>query len=430
MKKLDLSSGVAVATGAASGIGRATALTLARRGCAVALCDRDADGLASAADEARALGASVTTHAFDVADADAVAALPESVLAEHGRVSVLVNAAGVSLMGRFADVTMDEFRWLIEINLFGTVGMTKAFLPALMREPQAQVVNLSSLFGIIAPAGQTAYSASKFGVRGFSESLRHEMEGTGLGVTVVHPGGVVTGIARNAHIAAGADQAAERALSDRFERAFLKTPAAEVGEAIARAAEARKPRLVVADGARAGERLLDGEGGPRDIGAPHVHERHRMARRGHVRGRDPADLGDGVDDRRELGRQPLELAVVEVDPRQLGQVPDLIGADIGHASPPVLRVVWGRSGVDPGSIRGRSSLGRGGDGPVRARGHGEEQGSYGAVVTRSPLPIPIRARLRMVWDPASKYPLWPVDPVIARPSSGSTPAPVAMRVAP
>ena len=250
--KLNLQGGVAVVTGAASGIGRATALALARRGCALALCDRDAAGLASAATEARALGVAVSTHAFDVADAEAVAALPEAVLAEHGRASVLVNAAGVSLVGRFEDVSMDEFRWLFEINLFGTVGMTKAFLPVLAREAQAQVVNVSSLFGIIAPAEQAAYAASKFAVRGFSEALRHEMEGTGLGVTVVHPGGVRTAIARSARVAAAADEAAERAKSGRFEAAFLKTEPRVVGEAIARAVEKQKPRLVVADSARLG----------------------------------------------------------------------------------------------------------------------------------------------------------------------------------
>ena len=253
--KLDLRGGVAVVTGAASGIGRATALALARRGCAVALADRDAAGLAAAAAEARALGVAVTEQVLDVADAAAVAALPEAVLAAHGRVTVLVNAAGVSLLGRFDQVTMDEFRWLVEINLFGTVGMTKAFLPALQRERAAQIVTISSLFGILAPAEQTAYVASKFAVRGFSESLRHELEGTSVGVTVVHPGGVATAIARNARVAAAVDAAAEAGKMARFERTFLKTDPAIVGEAIAQAVEKRKPRLLVADGARAGAAL-------------------------------------------------------------------------------------------------------------------------------------------------------------------------------
>lgn len=247
---LDLATGVAVVTGAASGIGRATALALARRGCTVALVDIDAAGLASAAADARALGATASEHVLDVADAAAVAALPHAVVGAHGRATVVVNAAGVSLVGRFESVSMDEFRWLFEINLFGTVGVTKAFLPVLQRERAAQIVNVSSLFGIVAPAEQAAYAASKFAVRGFSEALRHELAGSPVGVTVVHPGGVATAIARNARVAALADADAERGKSARFERAFLKTPPEVVGEAIVRAAERRRPRLVIAEGAR------------------------------------------------------------------------------------------------------------------------------------------------------------------------------------
>ncbi len=252
--KRELRGGVAVVTGAASGIGRAVAVSLARRGCAAALCDRDADGLASAARDVRALGVAASEHVLDVADAEALAALPAAVLAAHGRATVTVAAAGVSLVGRFEDVSMDEFRWLVEINLFGTVGLVKAFLPELQRQ-SGHIVTISSLFGIIAPAEQVAYSTSKFAVRGFSEALRHELDGTGVGLTVVHPGGVKTAIARSARIAAAADAAAERAKSARFDAVFLKTPPEAVGEAIARAIETRKPRLVVADGARLGVAL-------------------------------------------------------------------------------------------------------------------------------------------------------------------------------
>ncbi len=245
----DLSRGVAVVSGAASGIGYATALSLARRGCAVALCDRDAVGLATAVADVREFGVAASSHIVDVADADALAALPEAVLAKHQRVTVVVAAAGVSLVGRFEDVSMSEFRWLMEINLFGTVGLVKAFLPELQRTA-GHIVTISSIFGIIAPAEQVAYSTSKFGVRGFSEALRHELGGTGVGLTVVHPGGVKTSIARTARIAAAADFAAESARSARFGRVFLKTPPHEVGEAIAKAIETRKPRLIVADKAR------------------------------------------------------------------------------------------------------------------------------------------------------------------------------------
>ncbi len=252
MRWLDLGGGVAVVSGAASGIGRATALAFARRGCAVALVDRDAEGLATAAAEVRALGVAASEHVLDVADGAALAALPASVEAALGPATVLVTAAGVSLVGRFEAVSMDEVRWLVEINLFGTVGMVKAFLPQMQCAAAAQIVTVSSLFGIVAPAEQAAYAASKFAVRGFSEALRHEMEGTGVGVTVVHPGGVATAIARSARIAAAADADTEARKSARFDRVFLKTPPAVVGEAIARAVERRAARLVVAEGARAG----------------------------------------------------------------------------------------------------------------------------------------------------------------------------------
>ena len=154
---------------------------------------------------------------------------------------------------------MEEIRWLMEINFFGLVGLTKAFLPHLRAAGEAQVANVSSLFGIIAPAEQTAYAASKFAVRGFSEALRHELEGTGVGVTVVHPGGVATAISKSARVAAAADAEEVSRKQAAFERQFLTTPPEAVGEAIADAIEKRRPRLLVASGARAGawlQRLL------------------------------------------------------------------------------------------------------------------------------------------------------------------------------
>ena len=159
--------------------------------------------------QARAAGVTVSTHAMDVADRAAVAALPAAVLAAHGRVTALVNNAGVALGGLFEQVDADDFDWLMAINFGATVRLTRAFLPLLAREGAAQLVNVSSIFGIIAPPGQTAYAASKFAVRGFSESLRHELEmnGSPVGVTIVHPGGVRTAISENARLAKGLDAA-------------------------------------------------------------------------------------------------------------------------------------------------------------------------------------------------------------------------------
>ncbi|HEV2130542.1 MAG TPA: SDR family NAD(P)-dependent oxidoreductase, partial [Longimicrobiaceae bacterium] len=196
--KLVLQEGVAVVTGAASGIGRAMALALAARGCHLALVDRNAESLEETARQAEERGVRVSWHPLDVTDGDAISALPGAVLAQHGRVTILLNNAGVTLIGRFEEVTLEEFRWLLEVNFFAVVALTGAFLPILLRQEQAQIVNVSSLFGIIAPAEQTAYSASKFAVRGFSEALRHELEGSPVGVTVVHPGGVRTAIATSA----------------------------------------------------------------------------------------------------------------------------------------------------------------------------------------------------------------------------------------
>lgn len=259
--KFPLRDGVAVVTGAASGIGRCTSLALAARGCHLALVDRAEAGLAETAGLAARHGVRVSTHRLDVADGAAVAALPHATMAEHGRITVLVNNAGVSLVGRFEEMSMEEFRWLMEINFFGVVALTKAFLPVLMRQERAQVVNVSSLFGIIAPAEQTAYSASKFAVRGFSEALRHELDGSPVGVTVVHPGGVRTAIASSARVAAGADPHLAAAATERFTRHALRLAPEKAAEQLVRAIERRQPRVLIGADARAADvlqRLMPG----------------------------------------------------------------------------------------------------------------------------------------------------------------------------
>ncbi len=240
---MPLRGGVAVITGAASGIGAALADVLAGRGCALALADLDAAGLRDAAARARGAGVAVSEHRLDVADPEAVAALPDAVLAEHGRVSVLVNNAGVALGGRFEQVSPEDFDWLISINFGGVVRMTRAFLPLLRREPAAQLVNLSSVFGIVAPPGQTAYAASKFAVRGFSEALRHELDGSTTGVTVVHPGGVRTAIAANAR-RAGLSNAETEAQANVW-ATFLRLDPRDAAERIVRGIERREKRVLV-----------------------------------------------------------------------------------------------------------------------------------------------------------------------------------------
>ena len=252
MKPWTLRGGVAVITGAASGIGAALAVDLARRGMHLALVDLNAAGLDATAAQARTAGVTVSTHAMDVADRAAVAALPAAVLATHGHVTALVNNAGVAIGGLFEQVDASDFDWLMDINFGATVRLTRAFLPLLARESAAQLVNVSSIFGIIAPPAQTAYSASKFAVRGFSESLRHELEmaGSPVGVTIVHPGGVRTSISENARLAKGLD-AADVARERANWRSLLALAPEKAAEVIAVAIERRDPRVLVGQDAKA-----------------------------------------------------------------------------------------------------------------------------------------------------------------------------------
>ncbi len=240
---------IAVLTGAGSGIGHGLALALARRGCHLALADIDPAGLARAAQEAAALGVRVSQHVMDVASREAVAALPAAVLAAHSRVDLLINNAGVAVGGTFEQVSEADFDWLMDINFNGLVRMTRAFLPLLQASDEARIVNLSSLYGLVSPPGQSAYSAAKFAVRGFSNALRHELIGSHVGVTVVHPGGVATAIARSARVPAGAppeDVALRKARAE----TMLRMPPDKAAEIIVRAVEKRRDRVLVGNDAK------------------------------------------------------------------------------------------------------------------------------------------------------------------------------------
>lgn len=245
----------AVITGAGSGIGRAVAVSLAKRGCHLAISDVNDAALAETARLVRSIGQAasrvmVSEHRLDVADRAAVAAYPERVTVTHSGVDLLINNAGVAVGGEFEQVSEEDFEWLFGINFFGVVRMTRAFLPLLRASTEARVVNLSSVFGLIAPPGQAAYAASKFAVRGFSESLRHELMDSNVGVSVVHPGGIATSIADNARIPANLDDAESTKKRAEFNK-HLKLPPEIAGETIVRGIENRKPRILVGNDAYA-----------------------------------------------------------------------------------------------------------------------------------------------------------------------------------
>ena len=213
-----LADKVVVITGAGSGIGRALALDCAARGSLLALTDVDEAGLAETVEQAERAGArALHSTRLDVSDRAAFTSYAAEVVEHFGRVNVVVNNAGVALTGDVEDLTYDDMDWIVDINFWGVVHGTKEFLPHLIASGDGHVVNISSLFGLISVPGQSLYNATKYAVRGFSEALREEMLMTGhpVGVTVVHPGGIRTAIARNARAAAPVDQGATATLFDK-----------------------------------------------------------------------------------------------------------------------------------------------------------------------------------------------------------------------
>jgi len=241
VKKLD--GRVAVVTGAASGIGRAVALELAARGCALALVDVNESGLAAVADGARALGRKVSVHVADVADRARMERLPGEVKAEHGHVHVLVNNAGVAVSGTLLDQSLDDFEWIVGINFWGVVYGCKLFLPHLLAEDEAHIVNLSSLFGLVGVPTQVSYNATKYAVRGVSEALISELSGTRVGVTCVHPGGIRTNIVRAARASTARDVEEIAFTAAQFERRAMSPEKA--ARKIVRAIERNRGRLLI-----------------------------------------------------------------------------------------------------------------------------------------------------------------------------------------
>lgn len=249
----ELAGRVAAITGAASGIGRALAIELAKRQAPLALADVDDAGMAETVARCEGFGVKVTAQHVDVADREAVFAWADAVVADHGKANLVVNNAGVALGATIESMSYGDFAWLMDINFWGVVHGTQAFLPHLKKAGEGHIVNVSSIFGLISVPTQSAYNAAKFGVRGFTDALRMELEieGCGVSCTTVHPGGIKTNIARNARInqsvaafTGGTDEA-----RDGFDAVARTTPE-QAAKAILAAVENNRRRVLVGTDAK------------------------------------------------------------------------------------------------------------------------------------------------------------------------------------
>jgi len=244
---------VAAITGAGSGIGRALAVELGRQKCDVALSDVDEQGLLETVEQVRGLGVHVTSQRVDVADREAVHAWADQVVNEHGKANLIFNNAGVALASTVEGMSYGDFEWLMDVNFWGVVYGTKAFLPHLKASGDGHIINVSSVFGLAGIPSQSAYNSAKFAVRGFTESLRQELDMMGYGVSAssVHPGGIKTGIARSSRI----DRSVrDLGISDtdsreRFEKTFI-TGADKAARVILDGVRRNQRRILVGPDAR------------------------------------------------------------------------------------------------------------------------------------------------------------------------------------
>ncbi|MFP1681562.1 SDR family NAD(P)-dependent oxidoreductase [Alloalcanivorax sp. C16-1] len=238
-------------TGAASGIGRATAVKLAGHQVALSLCDVSDEGLRETERLCRAAGASVRSARLDVSDHAAVNAWAEDTHDAFGGVNAIINNAGVSLSGAVGDLTLDDFEWIMGINFWGVVHGTRAFLPYLRASGDGHIVNISSLFGIIAMPGASAYNASKFAVRGFTESLSEELrlERAPVRVTCVHPGGIDTNIVAGGRVTPSESlgfETVDQAARD-FKRLARTSPEAAAARIVRAMTRGRRRQLIGTD---------------------------------------------------------------------------------------------------------------------------------------------------------------------------------------
>lgn len=237
----------AAITGAASGIGRATALKLASCGCDLALSDMNEEGLNETAQLLGKYGVNVSTHMLDVSDRTAIYQFADDVIERHKSVNIIINNAGVNLTARVSQMEIADFEWLMNINFWGVINGTQAFLPYLEESGEGHIVNISSLFGLLSMPTQSAYNASKFAVRGFNESLKMELDmyGSNVSLTSVHPGGIKTNIINNSKIvtAEGIFQNKEKAVKI-MEKQFMTTPE-QAAEKIVNGIKKNKRRVLI-----------------------------------------------------------------------------------------------------------------------------------------------------------------------------------------
>ena len=238
----ELEGKVAVVTGAGGGIGQATCLEMARHGCRVAAVDVRGDAAEATVRSVEALGVDATAHVVDVRDGSALRALADDVVAAHGACHILVNNAGVTSAGSFEAETDDDLRWIFDINVWGVVNGCRAFLPHLRRVDEAHIVNLSGMVGLLGLPHNASYSLTKGAVRAFSESLRAELVTSGIGVTVVFPGSINTGITASAR-GSEAGRLAEMG-SSRLVPLVMRPPSS-VARAIVRGIQRDRARVVV-----------------------------------------------------------------------------------------------------------------------------------------------------------------------------------------
>lgn len=244
----NFSGKVAAITGAGSGIGQATAIALAEKGCHLSLSDVNDKGLEQTLEKLRSYPVKVTAHHVDVGDRAAVYQYAEDSVKEHGKVNLIINNAGVGLGETVEAMSYENFEWLMNINFWGVVYGTKAFLPHLKQSGDGHVVNISSIFGIIGVPTQAAYNAAKFAVKGFTESLREELsiEGGCVSATCVHPGGVKTNIARNSRMGEMGSMSigGQDEVADMFDHIAMSTPE-QAANAILRGVQMNQRRVLI-----------------------------------------------------------------------------------------------------------------------------------------------------------------------------------------